>query len=264
MTFLSRRIAYLALVAAFAASRILYYLAGVRFDAEPLDYYIQFIDPELLRNDLWRSLFYLKAQPPLFNLFLGLILHLFPKHSTSAFHCAYLIFGLILCLSLFALMERMQVARPVALVIALVFSLNPITVLYENLLFYEYALTTLFCVAALFLHRYASNGRAVDGTVFFCCLAAIAGIRSVYHLFWFGLIAVFIYFSLRRWKRQTLLVTILPGVLLLSVYAKNFLLFHTLVPGNETFGASNFARLATHTLPPSAIRALIASGKISP
>ena len=260
----SRRTTYAALAIAFCVSRILYYFAGVRFDAEPLDFYIQFIDRPLLRHDLWRSLFYLKEQPPAFNLFLGSILHFFPNHSTAAFHATYLCLGLVLALSLFALLERMHVARPVAFAITLVFSLNPVTVIYENWLFYEYPLTTLFSVAALFLHRYATSGRAFDGSVFFWCLAIIGGIRSVYHMLWFALIAVFLCFSLRRWTERTILVALLPGMLLLSVYVKNFVLFHTVVPGTETFGAANLAKLATKSLPPGAIPDLIASGKISP
>jgi hypothetical protein len=260
----SSRIAYAALAIASCASRILYYLAGVRFDAEPLDFYIQFIDPPLLRHDLWRSLFYLKEQPPAFNLFLGLVLKLFQSHSTAAFHAIYLCLGFVLALSLFALLERMQVSRPIAFVITLVFSLNPITVLYENWLFYEYPLTVLFCVAALFLHRYASSGRAFDGSVFFWCLAIIGGIRSVYHLLWFVLMAVFVGFSFRRWTQRTILVALIPGVLLLSLYVKNFVLFRTVMPGTETFGAANLAKLATKMLPKNTVPDLIAAGKISP
>ena len=62
----------LALIAAvFAASRIIYWLIGVRFDIVPLTFYQQYIDPALLKHDLWRSIFYLEQQPPTFNAYLG-------------------------------------------------------------------------------------------------------------------------------------------------------------------------------------------------
>ena len=49
-------------------------IAGVRFDAHALGIYYQFIDPPLLESRLLESLFYSHGQPPLFNLFLGLVL----------------------------------------------------------------------------------------------------------------------------------------------------------------------------------------------
>ena len=39
-----------------SVSRVLYYLLGVRFDAAPLGFYRQCIDPELLRVAFWQSL----------------------------------------------------------------------------------------------------------------------------------------------------------------------------------------------------------------
>src|SRR5258707_6743692 len=56
---------------AFALSRVLYYWAGVRFDARPIDHFFQFLDPELLRYRLLESLLYLHIQPPGLNLAVG-------------------------------------------------------------------------------------------------------------------------------------------------------------------------------------------------
>ena len=245
----------------FVASRILLWGLGVRFDSEPLQFYWQFIDPALLQHDLWRSLFYLEQQPPLFNFFLGAILHLVPAHSSLAFLASYFCLGLALSAGLFALMDRMQVDRRIALIITILFALSPSMVLYENLLFYEYPLTALLCLAALFLHRYASAGRIRDGIVFFSCLALISGIRSIDHLAWFGAILVFVSLTLRERTRKTLLAVAMPGVLLLMFYAKHAILFHNLVPGGRIYRAIS---LSTMSPPPGALDRLIASGKISP
>ena len=51
----------------FVLSRLSYYSAGIDFDVRPLQFYVQFIDPELLRARLFESLFYLHTQPPGFN-----------------------------------------------------------------------------------------------------------------------------------------------------------------------------------------------------
>ena len=37
---------------------------------------MQYLDPLLLKSDLLKSLFYLHSQPPIFNLFLGIVLKL--------------------------------------------------------------------------------------------------------------------------------------------------------------------------------------------
>jgi hypothetical protein len=194
----ARRTCLALLAGAFVASRILCFAAGVRFDAKPLDFYWQYIDPALLRNDFWRSIFYLEQQPPAFNFFLGAMLHLFPPHPRIGFQLFYLGLGLALSLSLFELMDRMGVNRGIALSIALLFALSPSTVLYENLLFYEYPLAALFSIAALFLHRFATDARVRDGVIFFACVALIAGIRSIFHLVWFGAVALFLVWAMRE------------------------------------------------------------------
>ena len=173
------------LAVAFVLSRILYYAAGVRFDAAPLNFYLQYIDPNLLRTDLWRSLYYLEQQPPLFNFYLGAVLRCFPAHSIAVFQLTHLLLGLATILGLYLLMGRMGLSRRIALVLTMIYTLSPASVLYENLLFYEYALAALMCLSALFLHRYASGGHSLDGFCFFCCLALISGIGA--STIWSGL-----------------------------------------------------------------------------
>ena len=255
----------LALIAAvFAASRIIYWRIGVRFDIVPLTFYQQYIDPALLKHDLWRSIFYLEQQPPTFNAYLGAILHLAPNRPGAAFHFSFLCVGLGLSISLFVLMERLGVNRLVALSIALVFTLSPSTVLYENLLFYEYPLTALLCIAALFLHRYSTERRFFDGLVFFGLLALIASIRVIYHLAWFGAMAALVGLALPKWRKQSTLAAAIPAIFLVTYYAKHFVLFHNVVPGGAIYQGINMSITTSNRLPPGALDPLIKTGKISP
>ena len=73
------RSAYFYILASFAISRWLYYMAGVRFDVKLLQSNFQFIDLELLRTRLWESLWYFQMQPPLPNFTVGLALKAFPE-----------------------------------------------------------------------------------------------------------------------------------------------------------------------------------------
>jgi hypothetical protein len=248
----------------FVASRILYWSLGVRFDMEPLTFYWQYVDPDLLQHDLWRSIFYLDQQPPAFNLLLGTILHLAPKTPEVAFHIIYSGIGLALSLSLYALMVRINVNPRIALIIVLAVTLSPSTLLYENLLFYEYPLASLLCIAALFLHRYSTGGRPLDCLVFFSSLALISGIRALYHLTWFGAIAVLTVVALREGRRRTIFALAIPAAVLVLFYAKHIIVFRNLVPGGRVFGAINLSVMTSRPLPPGALDKLIASGKISP
>ena len=255
----------LALVAgAFVASRLICFAAGVRFDAEPLDFYWQYIDPALLRTDFWRSIFYLEQQPPAFNFFLGAILHLFPAHPQIGFQLTYLGLGLALSLSLYELMDRMGVSRPIALAVTLAFTLSPSTILYENLLFYEYPLTALFSIAALFLHRFATDRRARDGVIFFSSAALIAGVRSIFHLIWFCAIAFLLACAMQKRRKGVVLAAAAPGLILGAFYGKHFLLFHNFVPGGKVYGGINAAAVMTGPVPRAALEGLMASGKITP
>lgn len=91
--------------AIFIISRVLYWWRGVRFDSGSLDSW-WIIDPTLLRDRPWQSLFYLRTQLPGLNVYIALITHLFPRHSTAAFHATYVGLGLVLAVCLFLLLDR--------------------------------------------------------------------------------------------------------------------------------------------------------------
>src|SRR5262245_41234640 len=91
----------------FGVSRLLFFYSGIRFAAWTLNWMPHYIDPYLLKHDLLRSVYYLHIQPPLFNLFLGGVLKLFPNHERLAFHSIYLLLGVMLSSSLLLLMMRL-------------------------------------------------------------------------------------------------------------------------------------------------------------
>ncbi len=237
---------------------------GLRFDTGNLDFYWQIIDPVLLRDDLWRSLLYLRTQLPGFNLYLGSVMHLFPGHLEAAFHATYLALGLVLSICLFLLLDRLRLNRLIALLIAIVCSVSPVTLLYENWLFYEYPLAVLFCIAALFLHRYASSHNRLDGILFFSSLASIALLRVVYHLMWFWMIVAVLIYVLPRYWRRTFLCAAAPGTLLSLVYLKSLILFGLFVPGSDVYGATNLAYLTRFSLPQEALESMVKKGAVSP
>lgn len=260
----NRRNLYLILIgAAFMISRCAYYWIGLRFETAPLLSYWQIIDPALLRDAPWQSLFFSRSQLPGLNFYLTIIMKLFGPHSRLAFHATFLGLGLILAICLFLLLHRLSVSLPFSFGIAAVAAVSPVTALYENWLFYEYPLAVLFIVSALFLHRYASTGRPVDGLAFFTSLLFIASLRVIYSLFWFWIIVAITTSALRRRRRRTLLCAALPGTILSVLYLKSVILFGLLMPGSDVFGAINLAHMAGDAVPIDVLEKLTAQGSIS-
>jgi hypothetical protein len=250
------------LVLVCAAARVLYHLAGVRFDMSPLYSSWQYIDVELMRSALVRSLFYLHSQPPAFNLFLGTIVKVFPDPA-RAFHGIYVAIGFALHVMTYLVMRRLRVPMRLALAVAVILAISPAAILYENWLFYTHPLAALLIASALCLHRYLTGGRRADGVAFFGVLMVIALTRSLFHLSWcLVTVALVLRCAPRPLRRRSLACAGIPLAIVLSLYVKNTLVF-------EQFTASswlgmNVANLAIKRLDPARRESLIQAGILSP
>ncbi len=76
---------YVFVLVAFGASELLGRALGIRFAAETLGTLYQYLDPSILQDDLLRGIYYLHAQPPLFNVFLGIVVKAFPQSYPAVF-----------------------------------------------------------------------------------------------------------------------------------------------------------------------------------
>ena len=103
----------------FILSRVFYHLIGIRFDATPLYWFYQFIDPQLLKLELFKSILYLHTQPPVFNLLLGLIMKISNNHEVLAFAIVYQITGLLLVFNLYILMRKLNISIFQLLIVSL-------------------------------------------------------------------------------------------------------------------------------------------------
>ncbi|MFO0972607.1 MAG: hypothetical protein U1A27_04080 [Phycisphaerae bacterium] len=250
-----------ALVAAFAITRLLYYFAfGVRFDATGLNTFLQLIDPLLLRTRLAESLWYLRDQPPLFNLFVGIVLKLAPTAAVGIFHGLYLAMGLALSLCLYRLALELGATPALAGGVALAWTLHPGTVLYENLLLYEYPLALLLVSAALMLRRYLVGGRRLHAAALCALLAAAVLMRGTFHWVWFVTCVAGV-LALRVRPRRVLLAATVPLALVGGVYLKHFALYHDLVFGS-VFADYNLAMMTVYELPTAERLRLYQSGEL--
>jgi hypothetical protein len=236
-----------AVVAVFAASRVCVALLGFRFDTRGLPHAVQNVDPELLRTHLLQSIWYLHGQPPLWNLFEGLVLKLAPHSWAAVFHALYLGLGLVEAVALYLLVAGLGVDRRWAAALACFFTVTPAVLVYENLLFYDYPTLVMLTAAALALQLFARRPTLGRALAFFALGATLVLTRTLFQIGWLliALVALLIVFP--RNRRTLLLGCALPVLVLVAVYAKNWAIFGA--PATSSWTGMGLARVAEATVP---------------
>ena len=251
-----------ALVGVFVVSRILFYACGVRFETMWLADFGQFLDPDLLRTRLAESLYYLHAQPPLFNTFLGLTLKLGGGHHAILSAAVFRVLGLAMLLLLLEVMLRCGVRAGLALVLVVLFAINPGTVAMENILFYEYFTAVAVAASVFALHGFVRTSSARWCATFFGCCALLVMLRSTFHPAW--LAAVVLAGVVAHRSRRRLIVAC--GVAALAVplawYAKNYALFGQF--GTHSWLGMNLGHVTTERIGLRPRAAMIQRGELSP
>ncbi len=250
-----------AIVGVSLLSHIAYDIAGIRFDSSGLGYFWQYLDPMLLDHRLAQSLFYLHSQPPLFNLFLGLVLKASPGDPSAVFHFIYAALGLCLSLSLLWLFRRLGVSLALALAMTIWFIVSPAFTLYEHWLFYTFPLTAILTLSALALHGLASEGRRWQATVFFGLLFLLCTTMSLFHLIFYICIAGVVVALVTRARRTILITAVIPAILLGGLYLKNMLVFGQFTA--STWLGMNLAGTTLAALPPAVGADMVAKGQLS-
>jgi hypothetical protein len=220
----------LCLTALFILSRIIFAMKGGEFLALPIDFAKQYLDPVLLENDLVRSLYYLHAQPPLFNAFLGLILKLSP-YPPLAFDLVFKTMGVAMPLLFYAILTALAIRPGVAFIATIIFMCNPTLLLYENLLYYTHVEAFLILLSLFALLRWGIDRRLRFLVLFFLALLCLGLIRSLFHSVFFLLtallISLYLAFRLRepRLARQFALCSLIVLIPMLLVSFKNLHLY---------------------------------------
>jgi len=246
----------------FVISRVFYAtFLNVRFDASPLAYYVQYLDPRLLKEDLLRSLLNLQSQPPAFNLFLGLVLKAFPQLHDIVFHVIFLAVGLLMAWVLYLTMVSFGVRHAIAAGITIVAMCEPTTVLYEHWLFYTYPVMLLIVLAVWLLRRATTTQKFSAYFGFFSCLALIVLTRSTYHVALFLIMAV-VLLALEENRRLIAWTAAPAAVLLLAVHGNAYARFGALSLG-DSYAGINAPVIVFSYLPMATHEELVRTGKVN-
>ena len=257
-----RKRAVLHLLWIFLASRIAYFLMGVRFSDEwIIGDNMSHVPFELLQTDLLFSIWNFHVQPPLYNVLCGIMVKLFGYSHTIPFHAVFLFTGFSLLVGLYTLMVSLGVPYRFAASLAILFIISPDSILYENLTFYPYLIAMLLIISCLSLHLYIRTSKWQWGAATFMLWSTIILTRSMFHLIWFlaGIIIV-IALSPKIWKR-TVIIAVIPFLLAFGWYAKNYVLFGQFA--SSTWMGMNLSHVTVFTLTDDEKIALAREGKVS-
>jgi hypothetical protein len=221
------------LVLIFFISRSIFFSLGIHFDVIGLKNYIQILDPFDLQHDLTKSIFYLHIQPPLFNLFIGIILKLFPHQFILAFQTIYLTMGLIFFIALFILMKKLGTREDIGFILTVLFMINPSTILYENWLFYTYPVAILLVLSSLSLVHLTEKNQKKGEHVFFILISSLVLLRNSFQFFWF-LFWVGIVAWIQKHYKRIVLAAFIPFIVIFVICLKNWILFKSFSTTSKT------------------------------
>jgi hypothetical protein len=255
------------LTAAFALSRLGFFLAGVRFDISGIQggyggSQWQLLDIRLLKDQLLQSVWHLHSQPPLYNLFVGFLAKLpFGMQRPVAIAC-YLAMGLALVLATYLLLVDLRAPRWVAMTVAFVVVADPRYVLYENWLFYAYPTALLVTVAGLCCIRYLRTRTWWWGLGLFGSGAGLVLLNSSWQWVWLAAVLAVVLVSRRHRWRAVVAVAALPLLLVVGWYVKNGVMFGTYT--TSSWLGMNMQSVTLNLASPGQISDLVRRGVLSP
>jgi len=263
---LSRAQGIAIIAVAFVISRLAYATAGIRFDYSALTPRVpsqvqwQLLDLRLLRHDLISSIWYLHSQPPLYNVFCGILLHLPTGAQQPVAAAVFLALGMAMVGATFLLLLEFDVATWLATAISLAVVADPAMVLYENWLSWSYPTAALLTVGCYSVVRLVRTGAARWAVISSACLSAVVLLDSTFQ--WPWLVAVFFVVGVavrRQWRRVACAAAV-PLLVVAGWYAKDVALF-----GTDTTSSWLGMNLSHTTVAhaPGRVRKLVQEGRLS-
>lgn len=234
------------LVVLFVTSRLLLSAMGFVFNMRFLNTAWQSVDTWLFKTDLLRSIWYLHSQPPLFNLFTGVVLKFFPVHYAAVFQTIFHLLGLALALCLYYVTRNLTGNRILSFVVSLLFILSPSLLLFENLFFYDFPVLVILTIIAFLFQKFVQTNKVAYLFAFFFTTGLLVLTRRVFHFMWYIVLAgILLYYYRAHWKR-IILAAFLPLLLIFFWCGKNWYYFGKFDTSSWT--GMGFFKTATYTM----------------
>jgi hypothetical protein len=254
-----------ALLAIFGLSRAILY-AFNPFRVDFLPWLNQLLDVDLLKHDLWQSLWQLHVTPPLYNLYVGLLLKLPDAMLPYAFQAFHFLLGVAMLVMLYHILIYLGVGKRAAFVGGLIFIANPILFRFEIIPFYTYPLAFLLVLSVFVLVRFLETKKRVWLVTFLLTPLIILLTRNFFHIIFYyipiaGGFCYLVYKGERSLFRLALVSSIIFFVIGLAPSIKNEVQYG--IFSSSTWQGMQLFSM-THFVPKDKVDALIAEGAVTP
>lgn len=230
---------------------------------------MHFLPTDFLRHHLWHGLVHMHAQPPLFNLFLGLVLKVVPTPWLRiVFTGLYSLMALALCLAAYRLMQLLKISPGVRFWVTLSIMFFPSTIQAETWLYFSLPVSLLLLLCLLSLYRGLSTVPVVC-VCYLITLSVVVLTRSAYHwvVWMLPLSTLAIGLSAQRYgasvaKRLaawTVIVSLLPA----AIYIRNLRLYGEF-QSSTWLGFSAWSQTYYTFIDKPRLEQLITDGKVTP
>lgn len=245
------------IISIYLLSRIIFIKLGIKFDISSLEYFAQYLDINILKDDLINGIYFQHSQPPLFNMFLGIILKLFPEKYELIFTIFYYFCGFTTYLLIYKILCLVKFDSWIALCIATIFILTPEAILYENWLFYTWPIATLLTLAAYELLLYEKTLQLRNGVIFLIAIMFVCLTRSMFHLVYLT-VCIMLILSIHTLNRKKIGIVSIGTLLLVGlIFLKNLAIFGFF--GSSSWIGMNLWKIAPH----GEVSMLIANPKVT-
>ena len=238
-------------------------VTGQRFSTEYLGYAWQLVPYEILRDDPVGSVWNLHIQPPLWNLVVGVIGRWSPLPDGISFQLLQAGFGMLLTALLAVILLRLRCRPWIAVLVALIATLNPEVLRNAFEPTYELA-TASGLVGLVWVLSSWSPGRESRTLLGASGVAtAVVLTRSLYHPVWAVAVVAVIAWTFRRalTRRQIIAAFLIP-----LVFAGGWMLKNELLFGRATMSSwfgMNLQRAVIPVLPLAEKEQMYAEGRLS-
>lgn len=224
----------------------LYLILKFEFTSSFKETLIQYLDVDILKNNLFESLFYLHCQPPLFNFLIGVTEITFGSYSSLIYLLIFNIIGCLTAILGFKIFELLDVNKKLAVFFIGTYILTPATILYENLFFYTHTIIFFLVFSAYQFISFLKNEKFINVFMFFLGLSFATLTTSYFHLLWFTGLVLFLLKIKKTLTKLIIKAALVPFGLVLFLYVKNFIVFNEF--NTSSWFGLNLSRITVHQL----------------
>lgn len=206
-----------------------------------------------LRGDLLGTIWNLHAQPPLYNLYGGIIGTIFYPAHLVALHLIHIVLGGVMSALLYAIIYQTTGRQWLAFVIALILALNPSLILYEAYPLYTFMTAFLVVLAVYWMALHAASRRSWPLVALVLTVNLLILTRSSYHVAL--LVPLLALVTVVARSRRVLVVSLLICLLSVGWYGKNLAQFGFF--GGSSWSGFNLWRVASAGYSPDELATLV-------